>query len=86
MRGGGGGRHRLMSAAAEHLTFKYLNTRKYIQLTQFITIYLYLYLYLYSYMSSYNSLDLYLVSLPHLGDLHYSTALSNARREKLFKV
>ena len=37
-------------------------------------------------MSLYNSLDLYLVSLPHLGDLHYSTALSNVRRERLFKV
>ena len=73
-----------MSAAAEHTALKYLNTRKWIQLTQFINIYLYLYLY--SYISLSNSIDLYLVSLPHLGDLPYSTAMSNARRERFFKV
>ena len=86
--GGGGGRthHRLMSAAKEHTPFKYLNTRKCIQLSQFINIYLYLYRYLYSYISLYNSIELYKVSLPHLGDLPYSTAMSNAHRERFFNV
>ena len=86
MRGGGGGHHRLMSAAAEHTIFNYITeTRKCIQLTQFINIYLYLYLNPYSYISLFNYIDFYL-PLPHLGDLPYSTAMSNAHRERFFNV